>query len=258
VDAALDRVAQQLQSRQVQAADWDALRTAVRERGTSGGNEAAAMARTKRFEQMIDRLGRVENPDSVEIDRIRGAIVDERLDSALARWRDAVAAGKASEQEYEDVKQQLARRAEIAQSADPDAAERRAKLQARLDALRARAENAPVRPDDVDEFRGRLFDARLQRTLADLERRAARKELASDDLDGVRWLLADRAETAENDPGFRAIQTRLQNALQGLERRLATGQIDAEEFAKLRASFTQKAREASTETTDKDRAPTRR
>jgi hypothetical protein len=250
LDTALDQVAANIQAKRAQRSDWDAVRAALRERGV---NDATASARTRRFEAMIDRLGQNQQLSAAHVERLRGALIDERLDDALARWRNAAAEGKVTEEEYQDVAQQLSRRAEVAQAFGPEPDDGRTDLQARLDALRERAKTTQLRPESIDEFRSRLFDARLQGTLADLERRAARNEVSNADLESVRWLLEDRAADAGEDPEFRSLQTRLQNALQGLERKLSTGKIDSAEFAKLRSSFTQKAREASGDTPPRDR-----
>jgi hypothetical protein len=250
LDTALDKVAANIQSKQVQRSDWDAVRAALRERGV---NDAAASARTRRYEAMIDQLGQNKRLSAAHVDRLRSALIDERLDHALARWRNAAAEGKATEQEYQDVAQQLARRAELAQASAPEANDERTNLRTRLNALGERAKATEMRPEEIDEFRGRLFDARLHWTLSDLERRAARDDVSSADLEGVRWLLEDRAADAGEDPEFRSLQSRLQNALQGLDRKLASGQIDSAEFAKLRSSFTQKAREAASDSPLKER-----
>jgi hypothetical protein len=250
LDTALDQVAASIQAKRVQRSDWDAVRTALRERGA---DDAAASARTRRFEALIDRLGQNQQLSAAHVESLRGAFIDERLDDALARWRNAAAEGKVTEQEHQEVAQQLARRAEVAQAFGPAGNDGRANLQAQLDGLRERAKTTQLRPADIDEFRSRLFDARLQWTLADLERRAARNDVSGADLESVRWLLEDRAADAGEDPEFRSLQTRLQNALQGLERKLSTGKIDSAEFAKLRSSFTQKARKAASDTPPAER-----
>jgi hypothetical protein len=248
LDTALDELSTKVQARKVDAADYERVRTALRDRAAGGTTpDPLTQARTARIEQSIDVLDeRFKNQklSPAHVDMIREQLIDERLDQAIERWRNAVAAGKVSEDEYRAIAQQLNRRAEVAQSFDPEALQMRQHLQTRLEALQARAKDTPLKPDDVAEFRKDLLDQRLEHSLGNLERRAADQDLTRAELERTRGILEDHPDLTRDDAELGALHQRLGNALSALEQKVATGKVDPSEVGKLRALLIHKAREA--------------
>lgn len=245
IDTALDQLSTKIQSRQVQAGDYDAVRQALRE---GRATDAGAQARMQRFEQTLDTFDtRFKNQrlTPAHVDMLRQQVIDARLDQALDRWAEAAKAGKVTEAEYKAIADQLARRAEVAQSFDPSAAQMRSRLQTRLQELQSRGAATPLRDQDIADFRRDLFEQRLEHSLSGLEARAKDQDLTRAELAQLRGLLDDRAMAVKDDAQFADMHKRLGNALDALDQKVASGQVDPNEVAKLKAMLIRNAREAS-------------
>lgn len=252
LNSSLDDLSKRLAEKRLEAADYDRVRAALREREQPGAQaDPRSRARAMRMEQALDTFDeRFKNQrlKAAHVDMLREQLVDERLDMAIDRWRMAAAAGKVTEHEYKAVARELQRRAEVAQSFDPEAQTMRARLQARLDDMQKRGVAAPVGNADVAAFRDELLDLRLQHAVANLERHAADNDLTRAELGRLRGILEDHADDAAQDAELKSLSERLNNAITGLEQKVAAGKVDPAEVAKLKALLMRKAREASNDT----------
>lgn len=172
---------------------------------------------------------------------LREQMVDTRLENAIARL-----SSKASESglEREDVGRLttlIQARAEAAKTLDPQAAE---SSQSMIRAVAAMEKKGKLTPVDFGHLRSSLAEARLDRAMADLEKRAVNKKATKADFERVTEVLADRTDAMGTDQA-KTLQTRLQNAIQKLEEKAANGNVTAEEFSSLRDNLVKKAREAS-------------
>lgn len=255
LNSALDDLSTRIGEKRLEAADYERVRAALRERHMPGEQaDPRARARAERFEQSLatfDQRFKNQKLKAAHVDMLREQLVDERLDMAIDRWRNAAAAGKVTEAEYHAVARELKQRAQVAQSFDPEANAMHTRLQARLDEMRNKGNTAPLRNEDVLGFRDELIEMRLQHAIANLERHAAADDLTRADLAHLRGMLEDNAADAAQDAELKALHERMNNAIAGLEQKVAAGKVDPAEVAKLKALMIRKAREASTDSTPK-------
>jgi hypothetical protein len=234
--AALDALSDRIQQGHLEAADLDAVKSALRDRPPFDPPDPRAPARLARMEAALDTfVARLKRHKLVpaHVDMIREQLVDEQLDRAVERWRIAAAGGKATEEEYRAVAGLIADRAEVSRSFDPAANAMQRQLQARLDELLRRGKDKPLRGEDVADFRNALIDLRLEHSIASLEARAGDEDLTRADLARFRGILQDHALDARNDADFAAMRQRLDNAVDAIEQKVTAGTVEVSDVAAL-------------------------
>ncbi len=198
--------------------------------------------------------------------------LDSRFEQALADLERKAAARGASREDFHRVRNLWEERWKASGAADaaptPDEVDLAARFRRAIDALEQRAATQGLGREEFTALRdawvarARLaaaartpapdadpLEARFERALADLERKALARGASREDFVRVRSLWEERARAAQGggaaEPGSVDLDARFQRALAALEQRALAGQVTRADFEALRAMWIARARRAA-------------
>ncbi len=161
LDRALDWLQRQALKRDATRTDYERVARALGERAENAkakdgdtGNER------ERFTKLVDDLearGKTYVLAESDFAPLRAALIDARLNRAMAWLEDQAVARNASRADFERVSRLLAERAEAAKATEPDAVEKTQRLQKALAKLEERAANAAITREEFQQLKDQLF-----------------------------------------------------------------------------------------------------
>lgn len=155
----------------------------------------------------------------------------ERFDKAVEQLRLAAVERKATREDYQRVLDALTATAQSYGTQSPAATSLRDRLAARIQELEARAEKAALETDDLDIVRDLMIDMHLEFALARLQAHAVAGKWAREDYDAVANALTARANHAKAwNPEIEGITKRLMAAIDALMERARAATLQPADF----------------------------
>jgi hypothetical protein len=190
------------------------------------------------------RSAKMVKPDDVK--RLHALVEDSRLELAFQTLHAAIEKGRASEEDFDRVAKALVARALVAQGMELDFRAHQKRLESAVADLKAKFLAKDFKPADFEEFQMSLSKVRVDSSLSDLERRIDTKAATEPDFAYVRQVIQDYVADAMSGQGSDAVVRQVNGILDSIQKRVLAGEaVTPEQFAQLRTSLTNRAREAS-------------
>ncbi|MFT5050763.1 MAG: hypothetical protein ACI8QZ_002166 [Chlamydiales bacterium] len=211
--------------------------------GAASGSSNPVAAR--RLRRTVDDLGQRASKAQLtaqDVAVLHEQWIDARLDRALNGLASRAGQQRLTPDDFTQLSGLLQERAAAARSVDPKAGAARKQLQGQISRLQDRTATHHLIASDFDPLRTELNSARLNRALADLERRSLSKNANAEDVARVNDRIDDQASGAHVDP---KLSQKLRTAIGDLKARALRGEVTRAEFSELRSSLTKRARNAA-------------